>query len=79
MERLISIIITLKDDAPAQSNTGIFTLPTSLYYISRGVYSQEFVANEEKKGWSWSYKTIFLVILHIQIEEFNYRLLIMLK
>ena len=46
---------------------------------SRGVYSQEFVANEVKKSWSWSYKLIFLVILHIQIEEFNYRLLIMLK
>ena len=47
--------------------------------LSRGVYSQEFVANEVKKSWSWSYKLIFLVILHIQIEEFNYRLLIMLK
>ena len=48
-------------------------------YISRGVYSQEFVANKVKKSWSWSYKLIFLVILHIKIEEFNYRLLIMLK
>ena len=46
---------------------------------NRGVYSQEFVANEVKKSWSWSYKIIFLLILHIQIEEFNYRLLIMLK
>ena len=46
---------------------------------SRGVYSQEFVANGVEKSWSRSYKIIFLVILHIQIKEFNYRLLIMLK
>ena len=47
--------------------------------IIRGVYSQEFVENEVKKSWSWSYKIILLVILPVQIEEFNYRLLIMLK
>ena len=52
---------------------------TDFWQSSREVYSQEFVANEVKKSWSLSYKIIFLVILHIQIEEFNYRLLIMLK
>ena len=47
--------------------------------LGRGVYSQEFVANGVEKSWSRSYGIIFLVILHIQIKEFNYRLLIMLK
>ena len=47
--------------------------------IIRGVYNQEFVANVVEKSWSRSYKIIFLVILRIQIKEFNYRLLIMLK
>ena len=54
----------------------IMTTPTTMI---RGVYSQEFVANGVEKSWSRSYKIIFLVILHIQIKEFNYRLLIMLK
>ena len=48
-------------------------------FYSRGVYSQEFVANGVEKSWSQSYKIIFLVIIHIKIKEFNYRLLIMLK
>ena len=65
--RIICVVLSCR--APDQS--------VGTNYI-RGVYSQEFVANEVKKSWSWSYKIIFLLILHIQIEELNYRLLTVL-
>ena len=71
--RVKSEKLRMNQDRMARSGS-----PTFFNILSRGVYRQEFVANEVKKSWSWSYKIIFLLILHIQIEELNYRLLTVL-
>ena len=44
--------------------------------LSRGVLSREFFNNEEEKSLLKSCMVRFLVILHIQINKFNYTLLI---